>query len=117
MRITLLAIFLMTIARADAGDTSTSTSTFSTAEVDIFHDTPVTQQVNTYSTRLIARTANNTVLYDQTFNVDFSDPAVQTAASTATSLLLSNGAQAVAGPTLRACQEISETSVTSYVLY
>jgi hypothetical protein len=54
--------------------TSTSTGiTFTTsfAEIDTMIDTPVTQQVNTFSTELTAEIQGGPVLYDQTFPVPF----------------------------------------------
>lgn len=57
---------------------TTSTST-SCAEVDTTVTTPVTQPVDTFSTELRARIGNGAFLYDQTFNVAFSDPQVQAA--------------------------------------
>ncbi len=74
--------------------------TVSTAEVDTIIDTPVTQQVNTFSTELTAEMQGGPVLYDQTFPVPFADPIFQSAIGTAESVLTGAGAVSFLGPTL-----------------
>jgi hypothetical protein len=64
---------------AFAVPTNTTTYTSSSAEVDTIIDTPVTQQVNAYSTELTAELQGGPVLYDQTFLVPFADPVFQSA--------------------------------------
>ncbi len=63
-------------------------------------DTPVTEQVNAYSTTLTAQIQGGPVLYDQSFTVPFVDPAFQTAIGTAESALTDAGAVSILGPTL-----------------
>ena len=70
---------------------STITVSSSCAEVDTTVTTPVTQRVDTYSTELRARIGNGAFLYDQTFNVAFSDPTVQNAITTARGVLSGGG--------------------------
>jgi hypothetical protein len=88
--------------------TTIVTSTFSSAEIDTIIDTPVTQQVNTFSTELTAEIQGGPVLYDQTFPVPFADPVFQTAIGTAESVLTGAGAMSILGPTLT-----SSTNTTS----
>jgi hypothetical protein len=83
-----------------AAATPSVTSTFSFAEIDTIIDTPVTQQVNTFSTELTARMQGGPVLYDQTFPVSFADPIFQSAIGTAKSVLTGNGAVSFLGPAL-----------------
>ncbi len=89
--------------------TGASTTTFSTAEIDTIIDTPVTEQVNAYSTTLTAEIEGGPVLYDQTFAVAFADPIFQSAIGAAESALTSAGAVSILGPTLLS----STTSATS----
>jgi hypothetical protein len=76
--------------------------------VETIIDTPVTQQVNTYSTELTAEMQGGPVLYNQTFPVPFADPVFQTAIGTAESVLTGAGAASFLGPTL-----LSSTDTTS----
>ena len=46
-------------------------TTESTKEIDVYNTTTVNQQVNQYSTELIAHMPGGPVLFDQTFNVAF----------------------------------------------
>jgi len=70
--------------------------------------TPVTQQVNTYSTTLTAEMQGGPVLYNQTFPVPFADPIFQSAIGTAEAVLTGAGAVSFLGPTL-----LSSTNTTS----
>jgi hypothetical protein len=84
------AIALSAFAFRPALAIPATTQTFfttSTAEIDTIIDTPVTQQVNTFSTELTAQMQGGPVLYDQTFPVPFADPVFQTAIGTAESVL------------------------------
>ena len=65
---------------------------FSAATVETIIDTPVTVQVNTYSTELTAQMQGGPVLYDQTFPVPFADPVFQSAIGTAELVLTGAGA-------------------------
>jgi hypothetical protein len=80
--------------------TTTTNFTVSFAEVDTIIDTPVTKQVNAYSTELTAQMQGGPVLYDQTFPVPFADPIFQSAIGTAESVLTGAGAVSFLGPTL-----------------
>jgi len=80
--------------------TTAPTNTFSTAAIETIIDTPVTQQVDAYSTTLIAQMEGGPVLYDQSFLVPFADPTFQSAIGTAESLLTGAGAVSFLGPTL-----------------
>jgi uncharacterized repeat protein (TIGR01451 family) len=73
-------------------------NTEDSAEYDTLFTSNVTQQVTNYSTELIARLPNGTVLYDQTFNASYSDPTVQAAVTQAAGLLNGAGAPAYTGP-------------------
>src|ERR1700676_3393331 len=75
----------------------TTNFTTSTAEIDTTIDTPATQQVNSFSTELIARMQGGPSLYDQIFNVPFSDPAFQSAVTGASVILTANGAVTILG--------------------
>ena len=70
----------------------------STAEVDTTNAMTVSLQVTNYSTELIARLPNGTVVYDQTFSAPLSDPTVQSAITTAAADLSGAGAPAYSGP-------------------
>ncbi len=66
--------------------------TVSTAEIDAYNTTNVTQQANTYKVELKARMLGRAYLYDQTFNVPYTDPSIQTAITQAKSVLTQAGA-------------------------
>ncbi len=89
--------------------TTSPTNSFSTAEIDTIIDTPVTQQVNVYSTTLTGQIEGGPVLYDQTFPVAFADPVFQSAIGSAESVLTGAGAVSFLGPTLTS----STTTTTS----
>ena len=95
-----LSAFAFRPALATPTTTATSSFTTSTAVVETIIDTPVTQQVNTYSTELTAEMQGGPVLYDQTFPVAFADPVFQTAIGSAESVLTGAGAASFLGPTL-----------------
>ncbi len=106
-----LALSALGFRPAFAIPTSTTTgnfATFSAAEIDTIIDTPVTQQVNAYSTTLTAQIEGGPVLYDQTFAVAFADPIFQSAIGAAESALTGAGAVSILGPTL-----LSNTNATS----
>lgn len=95
-----LSAFAFRPALAIPVATNPTSYTTSFAEVDTIIDTPVTQQVNTYSTELTAQIQGGPVLYDQTFPVPFADPVFQSATGTAESVLTGAGAVSFLGPTL-----------------
>jgi hypothetical protein len=68
--------------------------------IDTYNTTSVTQQVNTFQTELKARMQGGAYLYDQTFNVAFSDPSITAAIAQAKSVLTAAGAVSFSGPTL-----------------
>jgi uncharacterized repeat protein (TIGR01451 family) len=78
---------------------STTTITTSTAEYDTTNTTTVNQQVNEYSTELVAKMPDGTVLFDQTFNAAYTNPAVQAAVAQAAGALTGAGAASYIGPT------------------
>jgi hypothetical protein len=80
--------------------TATSSYTTSSATVETIIDTPVTKNVNTYSTELTAQIQGGPVLYDQTFPVAYADPVFQSAIGSAESVLTGAGAVSFLGPTL-----------------
>jgi hypothetical protein len=86
-------------AAVGGGGTNTTTYTTSTKTVTDTSYSAVTQQVNTFSVELIASMQGGQALYDQTFNVAFSDAAVQAAILTAQGVLTTNGAASFLGPT------------------
>jgi hypothetical protein len=91
------------------------TASTSIAEVDTIMTTPVTQRVDTYSTELRARIGNGSFLYDQTFNVPFSDPQVQAAITQAHSVLAGAGAVSFTGPTQISSNTSQVSSTTNTV--
>ena len=66
--------------------TNSTTSSYVTVQ------TPVSQQVNQYSTTLKAILNGSQTVFQQTYAVAFSDPAVQAAVSTADAILTGDGA-------------------------
>jgi len=97
-----LSAFAFRPALATISGSATATTSFTTwtATVETIIDTPVTQQVNTYSTELTAEMQGGPVLYDQTFPVPFADPVFQSAIGAAESVLTGAGAASFLGPTL-----------------
>ncbi len=89
---------LLSIALPTWAQTGT-TFTSSLAEVDTYNTTNVTQQVNTFSTELKARMAGGSYLFDQTYNVAFTDPSITAAIASAKSVLTGAGAVSFTGPT------------------
>jgi hypothetical protein len=66
--------------------------TNSTSSSYVTVQTPVTQQVNQYSTMLKAILNGSQTVFQQTYAVAFSDPTVQAAVSTADAILAGDGA-------------------------
>jgi hypothetical protein len=97
IRILLIALIIAALpvaAFAAVGGGGTNTTTYSTSTRTISDTTniAVTQQVDTFAVELIARMQGGSTLYDQTFNVAFTDPTVQAALVTAQGVLTANGA-------------------------
>ena len=98
------------------GGTATSTLNFTTssAELDTINTTTVNQSANQFSTELIAQMAGGPVLFDQTFNVAYSDPTVQAAVAQAAGVLTGAGATSITGPTETSYSQtlVNSSSVT-----
>jgi len=84
---------------SDVIGTNTTTTTTGAAEYDTTNTTIVSQHTTNYSTELIARLPNGTVVYDQTFTAAYADPTVQAAITTAAGDLTGAGAASYTGPT------------------
>src|SRR5271168_3367978 len=110
--ISLTAAALASIGPAPVRAQATTGTKFTTttATVETIIDTPVTQQVNAYSTELTAQMQGGPVLYDQTFPVAFADPIFQSAISTAESVLTGAGAVSILGPTLTSSTNSSSST-------
>jgi uncharacterized repeat protein (TIGR01451 family) len=76
-----------------------TTYTTSVVNYDTLLSSNVTQQLTNYSTELIAKLPNGTVVYDQTFNVPYLNGSVQAAITTAAADLTNAGAASYTGPT------------------
>jgi hypothetical protein len=74
----------------------------------------VNQSVNQFSTELIAQMAGGPVLFDQTFNVAYSDPTVQAVVAQAAGVLTGAGATSITGPTQTSYSQtlVNSSSVT-----
>jgi hypothetical protein len=96
--------------------------------------TPVTQQVNQYSTTLKAILNGSQTVFQQTYTVAFTDPAVQAAVSTADAILTGDNASPSApaqtststvlqssqvsnGPIVQSTQATGNTTVTDVVTF
>jgi len=108
-----LSAFAFRPALAIPATTSQNSITTSTATVETIIDTPVTENVNTYSTELTAQMQGGPVLYNQSFPVAFADPVFQSAIGSAESVLTGAGAMSFLGPTLASSTNtLSSTSNT-----
>ena len=94
---TLLIFSLLTASPAAWAQSATSTSTTSTSRTQTLRTTNVAAEVNNYLTRITARFGSGPLLYDQSFNVQLSDPTVQAAIQQARNQL--TGAVSISGPT------------------
>ncbi len=72
------------------------------------------QSANQFSTELIAQMAGGPVLFDQTFNVAYSDPTVQAAVAQAAGVLTGARATSITGPTQTSYSQtlVNSSSVT-----
>jgi hypothetical protein len=111
--LTLLSACLLLAPAARAAANATN-FTVTTAEIDTYNTTSVTQQVNTFQVELKARMQGGSYLFDQTYNVAFTDPTVQAAVTQAKNLLTSAGAVSFIGPTQLSSNQ-STTSTTNTV--
>ncbi len=110
MRTCRLAVFAVAVLAPTCAlaTTATSTTNFTTssasAVTQITQNPPVNVQVDTYSTQLIAL-QGGPVLYDQSFNVAFSNSTFQSAVVSAEGILSSNGAVSFLRPTLKSSSQ------------
>ena len=86
--------------------------TKSTSSSYVTVQTPVTQQVNQYSTTLKAILNGSQTVFQQTYTVAFSDPAVQAAVSTADAILTGDGASPSA-PAQTSTSTVLQSSLVS----
>src|SRR5271169_1528696 len=108
-----LSEFAFRPALAIPATTSQNSITTSTATVETIIDTPVTENINTYSTELTAQMQGGPVLYNQIFPVPFADPVFQSAIGSAESVLTGAGAVSFLGPTLASSTDtLSSTTNT-----
>jgi hypothetical protein len=92
-----------------------NTTSQSTAEIDTLGTTSVTQQVNTYQVELKARMQGGAYLFDQTYNVAFTDPSFAAHITQAKSVLTGAGAVSFSGPTQLSSTQSLVSSVTNTV--
>ena len=85
-------------------------ATTSAAEYYSNSTTTVSQQMTNFSTELIAKLPNGTVVYDQSFTAAYSDPAVQAAITAAAVDLTNAGASGYSGPAQTGLSETTNTS-------
>ena len=97
MRLSFAILALFGPALFAQGSTN-NTFTTSTSRTQTFHTTNNAVEVNNYLTRLTARIGAGPLLYDQTFNVQLSDSAVQVAIQQARTQLTNAGAVSITGP-------------------
>ena len=90
-------------------------TTISTAEVDTTINSLVTNEVDTYSTELIARLQGGPTLVDATVAVAASDPSFLAAVTSAMSTLTGDGATSFIGPTLSSNSTTLVSTATSTV--
>jgi hypothetical protein len=112
----LLLLVLTTTAEAQVGGSGGlgSTTTTSTKTLTIDQYTPVTDQVNDYSTTITAELANGTSAFSITDPAPFSGPTVQSAISTADAILSAAG-QTFGSPSLQSNQLTLQSSVVTDV--
>ncbi|HEY1221009.1 MAG TPA: hypothetical protein VGF03_18850 [Bryobacteraceae bacterium] len=89
--------------------------TNSTSSTYVAQDTPVSQQVNRYSTTLKAILNGSQNVYQQTFAVAFTDPAVQAAVTAADAILTGDNAT-FGAPAQTSTSTVLQSSQLSYVL-
>src|SRR6202171_4623667 len=77
---------------------STTTFTNSISHTQTFHNTNASVEVDNYLTRITARIGSGPLLFDQTFNVQLSDPTVQAAIQQARTQLTNAGGLCVTAP-------------------
>ncbi len=113
-RTVIVALVLALVAgagEARAQGSSNSTFTSSTSRTQTITTQTVQQQIATAITQIIGRLANQTSVYDQTFNAAFNDPQVQAGIAQARAAILrAGGATAMTGPTLTSRSQTTTTT-------
>jgi hypothetical protein len=93
----------------------TSVFTPACADTQVIQTTFATNNLNTYLTTITAELAGGAFLFDQSFNLPFSDPTVQAAILQAQGLLTNAGALSFTGPILGANTQSQSTAVNTVV--
>jgi hypothetical protein len=100
----LVLMIVTTLSTAAFADVINATNTvnYTTSTKDIYDTTNVAEskRVDAFSTQLIGLIQGGSTVYDQTFNVAFTDQAVQDAITAAKAALTGSGADSFIGPTL-----------------
>lgn len=107
---------LAAASSAHAGVFGTSFHTTDYYETTADNDTPVTQTQDNYDVTIQAILNGSQTVYDQTFNVAFTDPTVQQGVLDAQAALLAQGATAFEGPTLSTNTTTLLSSMTTDVV-
>ncbi len=84
--------------------TSLTTFTEESSTAKVYHSSWVSQRLDVSRTRITASDPHGAVVYDQTFDLPFADPAVQAAAATARQAIVAAAAPLqpiITGPTLQ----------------
>jgi hypothetical protein len=111
-----LATGLFLAAPAHAGIFGATTYTTDYYKTTTFQDTDSSQTVNDYQVTIEAILGGNNTVYDQTFDVPFTDATVQSGVLAAQAALLGQGAGAITGPTLTSNVTAMENSSTNTVV-
>ena len=93
-----LTLSLLLAVPAAWAQTGNTTFNVSTSRTQTFHTTNTAAEVDNYLTRITARIGGGPLLYDQSFNVQVSDPTVQAAIQQARNQLTGAGAINITGP-------------------
>jgi len=96
---TLMALMFVLAQTANPQGANTFFTSSTATDYDNLVAPPVDVQLNDFSTEIIAQMAGGPVLFDETFNAAYSDPAVQAAVALAVADLTGAGAASYAGPT------------------
>ena len=95
---TILTLSLLLAVPAAWAQTSNTTFTTSFSRTQTLQTTNSAAEVDNYLTRITARIGSGPLLYDQSFNVQVSDPTVQAAIQQARNQLTGAGAINITGP-------------------
>lgn len=113
LSLSLAALTLMSCITPTASVMATSSATTTTTGSESVYattNTSVTDQVNAYSTTLIAQIQGGPPLVDRTLTVSANSPLFQSAISAAEATLTSDGATSLVGPTLTSSVNSLSTS-------